>query len=156
MPGGQKVSDDVIEAVLAASRGLVAMVARSVESTAPEVTVPQLRVVAILATNGPETLTALAADLSSSPPSTSRLCDRLEQKGLIVRKPGANSRREISVELTDAGAELYHQVVEARRREVGAMLAGLSATERRQILDAIQALAALTGEMPGAGPSSAG
>ena len=142
-----KVTDEVVDAVLAASRGLVAMLARSAESSGADVTVSQLRVLAILSTKGPEGLTALAKDLHASPPSASRLCGRLEQKGLIERQPVATSRREIRVVLTEAGAELYRTVVEARRREIQRAFAGLSKAECAQLVASIRRLAEMTGEL---------
>ena len=49
MTGGPDVDDDIVESVLAAARVLVALSAQSVSESADNVTLPQLRVLVMLA-----------------------------------------------------------------------------------------------------------
>ena len=56
-------STDVVEAVLLASRVLVAVAAESLAEVADRVTLPQYRTLVVLATRGPMSLGALAEEL---------------------------------------------------------------------------------------------
>lgn len=60
-------------------------------STAP-VSASQLRVLLILDHDEGINLRTLAGALGSTPPSTSRLCDRLEAVGFVRRQVAATSR----------------------------------------------------------------
>lgn len=61
-----------------------------------------------------------------SQPSLSRLVDRLEARGLLVRERAADDARGVTVRLTDAGAHLQRQVgrrhVRTIHRQVGGAL----------------------------------
>jgi len=61
-------------------------------STAP-VSASQLRVLFILEHNEGINLRTLADALGSTPPSTSRLCDRLQAVGFVERRVAVMSRR---------------------------------------------------------------
>src|SRR3954447_8816658 len=71
------------EAVMAASRVIVALTARSLAG-AP-VTLPQLRVLAFLAERDTATLGDVAAMLRVHPSNATRTCDRLVEGGLVNR-----------------------------------------------------------------------
>ena len=78
--------DDSLEAaILTATRALVAIAARSLAITASEITVPQYRVLVVLAAQGPLPIGDLADALRVAPSTATRLCDRVQQKGLIER-----------------------------------------------------------------------
>ena len=59
----------------------MAIAARSL-AEAGDVTLPQFRVLVILASRGPRRVRDLADDLGVNPSGASRLCDRLSGKGL--------------------------------------------------------------------------
>ncbi|MCX4092575.1 MarR family winged helix-turn-helix transcriptional regulator [Nocardia sp. alder85J] len=63
---------------------------------------------------------------------TSRL-DRLESAGLVRRVADANDRRAVRVALTAAGRERIDTVVAAHTANETRLLAGLSATDRREL-----------------------
>ena len=77
--------DELLDAVLAASRSLVAISALSIATVADRVDVVQLRVLVVIASRGRCTLGELAdaADLHVS--TASRTCDRLVAQGLLHR-----------------------------------------------------------------------
>lgn len=60
--------------------------------------------------------------LGIGPSSVSRLCDRLEAAGLLMRGPSATSRREIELTLSARGAKVLEELRLARTREVEAVL----------------------------------
>ena len=91
--------DDVVDALVTASRALVAVAARSLAATDEQVTLPQYRSLVVLAARGPQTVGQLAEQLQLHPSTTSRMCDRLVAKQLVDRAPGPESRREVVVSL---------------------------------------------------------
>src|SRR5690348_13934892 len=88
-------SDELVDTVLAASRALVAVAARSLAAAGDEVTLPQYRALVVLATRGPQGTAELAAALAVNPSTATRMCDRLVRKGLIRRHRQPGDRRAI-------------------------------------------------------------
>src|SRR5919201_3969687 len=79
------------------------------------------------------TPTRLALDaLISTAGMTNRL-DRLEQAGLVRRRPDPDDRRGILVELTAKGRELADAAVDAHRGLSKRLLGGLDTRERAQL-----------------------
>src|ERR1700722_19127437 len=98
--------DPIIDAVLSASRVLVAVAARSLGDVAEEVTLTQYRTLVVLASRGPQSLADLAEAVDVTPPTATRMCDRLVRKGLIVRRHDRGDRRLIRLTLAKRGHEL--------------------------------------------------
>jgi DNA-binding MarR family transcriptional regulator len=61
-------------------------------------------------------LSALTEITRLSQPAISRLVDRLEQRGLIVRQGGAVDRRAVIVRITDKGAALLQRAIPIHSR----------------------------------------
>ncbi|TDD79310.1 MarR family transcriptional regulator [Actinomadura rubrisoli] len=101
---------------------------------AADVPVPstQLRALFILE-RGPVNVSSLAAELGALVSSASRLCDRLEASGLLLRDPGRD-RREVSVRLTTEGQELLDRLRLRRREELTQVLESMSAPARAALL----------------------
>ena len=76
-------ADELVDTVLAASRALVAVAARSLAAAGHEVTLPQYRALVVPAARGPQGTAELAAELAVNPSMATRMCDRLVRKGLI-------------------------------------------------------------------------
>jgi len=143
------VSDDELtDAILLASRAMVAVAVRSLGSTDHEVTLPQYRTLVVLAYGESRRLADLAADLNVSPSTATRMCDRLVRKGLITRQRDPVDRREVRLELTPSGQTLVHGVMERRRMEVRAMLGSIPASSRPQLMGSLELLALSAGEAP--------
>ncbi|HYV60725.1 MAG TPA: MarR family transcriptional regulator, partial [Acidimicrobiia bacterium] len=68
-------TDEVTDAVLDASRALVAVAARSLAGVADDVTLPQYRALVVLATEGAQSLGELAAALGVHTSTATRMCD---------------------------------------------------------------------------------
>lgn len=149
MPSVGGVSDEeVAEAILLASRAMVAVAVRSLASTEEEVTLPQYRTLVVLGYGGPKRLADLAATLDVSPSTATRMCDRLVKKGLISRVRDEIDRREVSLDLTESGRHLIHEVMERRRREVHTMLRSIPDELRTQFVASLELLARAVGEVP--------
>src|ERR1700745_1711626 len=85
-PDAQVAPDELVDTVLAASRALVAVAARSLAAAGDEVTLPQYRALVVLAARGPQGTAELAAALAVNPSTATRMCDRLGGQGLIRRQ----------------------------------------------------------------------
>lgn len=140
--------DDVVDAVITASRVLVAIAARSLADAGEEVTLTQYRALVVLASRGPQGVAALAEALAVTPPTASRLCDRLVRKGLVHRRTDRRDRRHVRIGLTAAGLRLIGAVTARRREEVAALLSGISPDVQRSVVVALRQLAAGAGEVP--------
>ena len=138
----------MVDAVLSASRVLVAIAARSLADAGEEVTLTQYRSLVILASRGPQGVAALAEAVAVTPPTASRLCERLVRKGLVRRRTDRRDRRQVRVGLTEAGRHLVDTVTERRRREIAGLLASIPPQDQRPVAAALQQLARSAGEVP--------
>src|SRR6201995_1620635 len=102
-PEGQVTTTDLIDAVLASSRALFALSARSIADN-PDVPLPQYRMLVVL-DHDPSSLTALAEALDVIPSTAMRMVDRLVAAGLLQRTVPREDRRVTRLELTDAGRQ---------------------------------------------------
>lgn len=118
--------------VLAASRGLLGVVARSMAPALELVSVPQFRLIVLLTTLGPTRSTDLADRLAISSSTLTRNVDRLVAGGWVERRANESSRREVLVVATDQGRELVAEVTARRVQEITELLAGLSDEDRAQ------------------------
>jgi DNA-binding MarR family transcriptional regulator len=140
--------DEVVDAVLGASRALVAVAARSLATVADDVTLAQYRVLVVLASRGPQRLADLATALTVDRSTATRMCDRLVRKRLVARRRGTEDRRVVRISLTDAGADLVSEVSRRRRREIGRIVRRMPPAGRVAVVDALQAFAEAAGEVP--------
>jgi DNA-binding MarR family transcriptional regulator len=107
--------------------------------SAPGVPVPatQLRVLFVVEQQGAINLSGLASELGALLSSASRLCDRLEAAGLILRESGQQSRREIAIRLSPDGEALLDRVRQERQEEIMKVLAQMPASARRSLLNGL-------------------
>lgn len=150
-PAGQpEISADreLVDAFIGASRALVAVAARSLAGLEDEVTLPQYRVLVVLATQGTQRATDLAASLEVSPSTASRMIERLVRKGLVRRTRARDDRRTVRLHLTEAGRQVVVQVTDRRRREVERILRQIPAREWPRLTDALRTFASAAGEGP--------
>ncbi|MFG2439396.1 MarR family winged helix-turn-helix transcriptional regulator [Streptomyces sp. NPDC048508] len=110
-------------------------------STAP-VSASQLRVLFILEHDEGINLRTLADALGSTPPSTSRLCDRLQAVGFIERAASATSRRELRLFLSARGRIFLTELRARRERAVEAVLAQMPAAQRTALAEGLAAFCA--------------
>lgn len=121
----QSTTDQLTDAVLSASRALVAVAARSLAHLAEDVTLAQYRALVVLATQGPQRVADLAAALGVDRSTATRMCDRLVRKHLVYRRRTSDDRRGVRISLDRAGRELVDEVTARRRAEIAAVLQGL-------------------------------
>lgn len=138
--------DDITDALLTASRLLVAISARSIAQVDETITVPQFRLLVILSGYGPSNLARLADQLEVQPSTIGRMVDRLVTAGLIDRDPHPHSRRELIVSLSTRGREVVDTVTRRRREEIATVVAAIPPGERRGLVTALRAFSAAGGE----------
>jgi DNA-binding MarR family transcriptional regulator len=148
MPDAAEDSPDAItDALLTASRLLVAMSARSIARVDETITIPQFRTLVILSSRDPINLATLAGLLDVAPSTTGRMVDRLVSAGLIDRRPHPESRRELVVELTPRGRDVVQAVTAYRRDEIGRVVQQMPRRERHGLVRALVAFTEAGGEL---------
>lgn len=135
-----------VDAVVLASRALLAVVARTISPALEQLSLPQFRVLVVLVGAGPHRVGALAERLGSVTSTFSRAVDRLEAAGWVSREANPDSRREVIVRATDAGRELVERVTALRRQELTAILGSLSDEELAGVATAFRRFADVAGE----------
>lgn len=152
----QLSTDEVTDAVLSASRALVAVAARSLSVVDEEVTLPQYRVLVVLSARASAGMGELSAELGCSASTATRLCDRLVARGLIDRDHRPSNRRIVDVQVTRLGRRLVDRVTLRRREEVGAIVGRLEPAQREPLVEAFRAFAAATGDVSSVGVNHIG
>jgi DNA-binding MarR family transcriptional regulator len=145
---GGRGGDELVDAVLGASRALVGVAARSLATVAEDVTLAQYRALVVLASRGSQRLADLALALAVEPSTATRMCDRLVRKGLVARRRSSGDRRTVRVSLTVAGATLIAEVTRGRRAEIARIMRRLPKAQRPVVLGALRAFADAAGEVP--------
>jgi DNA-binding MarR family transcriptional regulator len=135
-----------VEDALAASRALLAVVARSQAEILDQMTLPQFRILVALSESGPLRSGDLAERLGVHRSTLTRTADRLVDAELITREVGSASRREVIVGLTDKGQALVLDVMARRRRELARILQGAGVADRRLIVRGLRAFARAAGK----------
>ena len=147
-----ETDDDLLaatEALLIASRALVAVAARSLAEI-DDITLPQYRALVVLMRAAPVTVGDLAVALDIHPSTATRLCDRLQKKLLVRRQPGVSPDRRVTpVRLTAKGRRLVVRVTDHRRRDLAAIASAMSDEDRRRVIRSLRSFAIAAGELPG-------
>ncbi|ORW09369.1 MarR family transcriptional regulator [Mycobacterium kyorinense] len=138
--------DAITDALLTASRLLVAISARSIAQVNETITIPQFRTLVILSNRGPVNLATLAGLLDVKPSAAGRMVDRLVGAGLIDRLPHPSSRRELLAEPTARGRQVVRQVTAHRRAEIARIVEKMPAPERHGLVRALTPFTAAGGE----------
>ncbi len=138
--------DMITDALLTASRLLVAISAHSIAEVDENITFPQFRALVILSNEGPINLATLAGLLGVQPSATGRMVDRLVAAGLIDRLPHPTSRRELLAALTERGREVVQHVTARRRAEIAQIVEKMPSLERHGLVGALKAFTAAGGE----------
>ena len=151
-PVGTTRSTPSTDALLTASRLLVAISAQSIASVDETLTIPQFRTMVILSARGPVNLTTLAGQLDLAPSTTGRMAERLVAADLIdsaapSRRPGANS----SSKLTARGLDVVAAVTGHRRGRIAEVVRKMPPRERQGLVRALTAFTTAGGEQRNCG-----
>ena len=100
-------------------------------------TLAEARVVYEIATSADSTASGLADRLHLDPGYLSRLLARFEQRGFIRRRRSAADARQAIISLTAAGRKEFATLDRRSSEQVAAMLAPLSAEQRRRLTESM-------------------
>ncbi|NUR91283.1 MAG: MarR family transcriptional regulator [Nonomuraea sp.] len=138
----------VTSAVLRASRLLVAIAARSLAAAQDRVTLPQFRMLVVLAAHGETKLVTLAELLDVNSSTAMRMADRLTAAGLIVKEVNPHNRRESLMRLTPEGRRIVDEVTARRGREIAVVVSRMTPEQCRALISAMAAFNEAGGEPP--------
>lgn len=131
------VKDAGTEPLLAASRVITAAVVRSLNETRPELSVSQLRILALVSTRPGLSVSDVSAALEVNASNASRACDRLVGMGLLERGVSATDRRQVELQLTTAGSRLVGDVLDRRRAMLAEVVGAMAPAARAAFLDSL-------------------
>ncbi|MEZ0342369.1 MarR family winged helix-turn-helix transcriptional regulator [Mycobacterium sp. pV006] len=121
-----------------AVRDLAGLALRSVDKV--DVTLPQFRLLSVLAQEGALTSTACAKALGVVGSTVTRLADRLHASGHLVRGSDPANRSIVKLELTEKGRTVVAQVGEDRRRELRRVLDRIDPVQRAECAAVLRTL----------------
>jgi DNA-binding MarR family transcriptional regulator len=133
--------DELVTAVLTASRVLVGVSARSLAEVEDTVTLTQFRSLVVLDNHEEINLNTFADLLSVTPSTAMRMVNRLLAAGLVTRRDNPVNRREVLLGVTDAGRALVHSVTARRRAEITRIVAAMADARRDELVMALRAFA---------------
>jgi DNA-binding MarR family transcriptional regulator len=136
------------DAILTASRVLVAVAARSLADHESAVSLPQYRALVVLASRGSQRPVDLAQALRVDPSTATRMCDRLLRKHLITRRRDVVDRRVVLLDLSASGRRLVERVTRSRRDEIERILEAVDPADRAALVRAFTTFGQAAGEIP--------
>lgn len=131
--------DAITDALVTASRLLVAISLRSVAAVDESLTLPQFRLLMVLSAQGAMKLSDLADQLGVNPSTATRMIDRLVLANLVRRQTNPASRREVVLDLTAGGASVVAEVTLGRRREIARIVESMPVRHRSGLVAALSA-----------------
>lgn len=140
-PGGARETDEIVTALLTASRVLVGVSARSLAGVEDAVTLTQFRTLVVLHGHGSTRLVALAERLGVNASTALRTVDRLISAGMVRRRENQNDRREVVIDLTPAGATVVSEVTARRRDAIEGIVSAMPPDRRRGLVTSLTAFA---------------
>ena len=115
------------------------MGARVLERALDDMTLPQFRVMMMIASS-PERANRLAERAAVSRPSLTGLLDGLETRGWVQRVDVQGDRRGVSLEVTPDGAAALKRAERSMAAELEKVLHASSDTDRSRVVDGLDAL----------------
>ena len=140
--------EDLIDALLSASRVMVSLAARSLADLDSEVTLPQYRALVVLASRGPQRVVDISTELRVNSSTGTRMCERLVRKQLVRRDRSDVDRREVRLTLMPAGEYLVQEVTRRRRTELARLVETMPEAWQQPVTTALRSLAVTAGELP--------
>ncbi len=113
--------------LMRAQRGVVARVEPALAACA--LTLTQLGVLEAVLHLGPLTHRELGRKLLTSPANLTDVVDKLEKRGLVTRVRAEQDRRQVRVELTQAGRALIEDTFPRHAADIAHAMGGLSPAE---------------------------
>ncbi|MEU9097349.1 MarR family winged helix-turn-helix transcriptional regulator [Streptomyces sp. NPDC048361] len=142
---GAGSADDSLDAfarqVSENAEALVTAWSQAARTATPRLSSLQLQALVVTYRSPGINLTRMAEQVGAAPSAVSRLCDRLEAAGLLVRRRATTSRREIGLTLTPHGYEMLDALSVSRLLAVRRVLQHVPAAQREALLVGLRAFA---------------
>ncbi len=86
----------------------------------------------------PYTISSIAGKLGLDPATVVRTVDSLEKRGLVERRRDRQDRRQVFVELTDAGCAARREMRQCFKKQIQAIFLAMSAEGRASFLNGLE------------------
>jgi DNA-binding MarR family transcriptional regulator len=139
--------DEVLHALTSVAEHLEVLWERSREVSAAPLSVSQLRAMFVLERAEPMNLRSLGEALDSSPPSVSRLCDRLQAVGHVERSTSAASRREVELRLSERGRAYLRDLRDRRKEHLRRLIESMPESARTALFEGLAAFQEVTSDV---------
>jgi DNA-binding MarR family transcriptional regulator len=136
----------MVETLQAATRILAGVALRSLDVLGGEVSLPQFRVLAVLADLGRARSGRVARALGLEASTVTRLADRLVNSGHVTRGRDPRHRGVVTLALTPSGEDLVARVLQWRRDELSRILGHLAPVDREAATRALRLLVEAAGD----------
>jgi len=134
------------EVLQAATRVLAGVALRSLDVLGSAVTLPQFRLLAVLADLGPVPSGQAARALGLDPSTVTRLADRMVAASHVARGTDPHHRGVVTLELTASGRDLVAAADAWRQHELARIMARLASPERAAVTAALGLLVGAAGD----------
>ena len=134
------------EVLQAATRMLTGVALQSLDALDAAVTLPQFRLLAVLADLGTTPTGRAARTLGLDPSTVTRLADRMVAAGHVARGADARHRSVVTLTLTDSGRDLVAAASAWRRQELARIMARLAPPEQEAVTAALSLLLQAAGD----------
>src|ERR1700758_3667507 len=137
---GSGLAPGAAEVLQAATRVLAGVALRSLDALDAAVTLPQFRLLAVLADLGPVPTGQAARTRGLDPSTVTRLADRMVAAGHVTRGTDPRHRGVVTLTLTPSGRDLEAAADTWRRRELAQLMARLTPAEQETVTTALRLL----------------
>ena len=145
-PTADERTPGTAEVLQAATRVLAGVALRSLDVLDAAVTLPQFRLLAVLADLGPVPSGQAARALGLDRSTVTRLADRMVAAGHVARGTDPRHRGVVTLELTASGRDLVAAADAWRRQELARIMARLAPEEQETVTAALGLLVQAAGE----------
>ena len=147
---GVELAPDALDILQAATRVLAGVALRSLDALDGAVTLPQFRILAVLADLGRARPAQIAQVLGIEASAVTRFADRMVAAGYVSRDDEPAHDHAATLELSATGEDLVGQVTARREQELARIFRRLPLAERAILTHALHQLVEATGESYGA------
>jgi DNA-binding MarR family transcriptional regulator len=135
-----------VQALQAATRVLTGVALHSLDVLDGVITLPQFRMLAVLAELGRTRSARVARALGLDASTVTRLADRLVTAGHVARGSDPRHRSVVTLDLTPSGQRLVSAVSGWRQRELSRIVASLPPATRAELVSLLDQLVTAAGE----------
>ena len=141
---GAELAPDALETLQAATRVLAGVALRGLDVLDGAVTLPQFRILAVLADFGRARSEQVAQALGIEVSAVTRFGDRMVAAGYVSRDDGQGDSDAVTLELSAPGEDLVGQVTAWREQELARIFRQLPLAERAILTHALRQLGEAT------------